>query len=149
LEEATPPLQGLERALVPLVTFAVLPVFALANAGVHVSGGVIDAYRDSVTLGIVFGLFLGKQAGILVFSWLSVKLRIAELPADVKWTQVHGVAVLGGIGFTMSLFIGSLAFSDPQIVETVKVGILTGSGLSAVVGWLLLRAWVGRRGISA
>jgi NhaA family Na+:H+ antiporter len=77
-----------------------------------------------------------------------VKLRISELPANVNWTQVHGVAVLGGIGFTMSLFIGSLAFSDPRIIETVKVGILTGSGLCGVVGWLLLRSRVGRHGMS-
>jgi NhaA family Na+:H+ antiporter len=149
LEEATPPLQGLERALVPLVTFAVLPVFALANAGVSISGGVFSAYGDSVSLGIVLGLFIGKQAGILGFSWLSVKLGIADLPSDVTWTQVHGVAVLGGIGFTMSLFIGGLAFSDPQVVETVKVGILTGSGLSAVVGWLLLRSLAGPKGVEA
>jgi NhaA family Na+:H+ antiporter len=149
LEEATPPLQRLEHALVPLVTFAVLPFFALANAGVTMSAGVIDAYGDSVTLGIILGLFVGKQAGILGFSWLFVRLGIAELPSDVTWTQVHGVAVLSGIGFTMSLFVGGLAFSDPQIVETVKVGILTGSGLSGVVGWLLLRSRGGTKGVEA
>ena len=139
LQKATAPLQRLEHALLPLVTFMVLPVFALANAGVSVGHGLSEALGHPVTLGIILGLFLGKQVGVLGFSWLAVKLRLADLPEGVGWRQIHGVSVLAGIGFTMSLFIAGLAFNQPEIEDISKVGIIAASVLSGVVGWVLLR----------
>ncbi|MBW1806668.1 MAG: Na+/H+ antiporter NhaA [Deltaproteobacteria bacterium] len=139
LEKATAPLQQLEHALVPLVTFFVLPVFALANAGVTVGHGLSDALGHSVSIGIILGLFLGKQAGVLGFSWLAVKLGLADLPDGVGWRQIHGVSVLAGIGFTMSLFIAGLAFNEPGLQDISKVGVFAASVLSGVVGWVLLR----------
>jgi NhaA family Na+:H+ antiporter len=138
LEDASPPLQQLEHALMPLVTFLVMPVFALANAGVRLGGGIGDALVDPICIGVILGLFVGKQVGILTFSWLGVRLGIADLPSGVTWRQIHAVGVLAGIGFTMSLFIGGLAFDDPSHQEIAKVGILLGSILSGVVGSLLL-----------
>jgi NhaA family Na+:H+ antiporter len=143
LERAIAPLQRLEHALAPIVTFVVLPVFALANAGVSVENGFLAALHSEVALGVIAGLFVGKQAGILGFSWAAVRLGIADLPAGVTWPQVHGVAILGGIGFTMSLFIAALAFSTPGDERLAKVGILLGSCASAVVGLGVLR-WATR-----
>ena len=143
--EAVPPLQRLEHGLMPLVTFVVMPVFALANAGVHLSGSFGDAIFSAVGLGIVLGLFVGKQLGITLFAFLAVKLGIAVLPGGSGWRQVHAVAVLGGIGFTMSLFVASLAFSDPVVSDSAKLAILVGSVLSAVTGYLLLRRSPGGR----
>jgi NhaA family Na+:H+ antiporter len=134
IEEATAPLPRLEHALLPLVTFVVLPVFALANAGVSVTDGFLAAVGSPVATGIVAGLFVGKQAGIVAFAWAAVRLGVAELPAGVTWRQVHGAGLLGGIGFTMSLFIAALAFPDPAGLDLAKVGTLVGSLLSAVVG---------------
>ncbi len=138
LAAATAPLQRLEHALLPVVTFLVIPIFALANAGVSVSGSFAESARHPVALGIVLGLLFGKQAGILAFSWLAVRLGLADLPSGVSWRQLHGVAVLGGIGFTMSLFIGSLAFSGTSLEPVAKVGILLGSAASALAGLTLL-----------
>jgi NhaA family Na+:H+ antiporter len=134
LENATAPLQRLEHALVPIVTFLVLPTFALANAGVSLGTGFVAALGDQIALGVVLGLFVGKQIGIFGFSWVAVRLALADLPAGVTWRQLHGVAILGGIGFTMSLFIGALAFPGSAGEELAKVGILIGSLVSAVVG---------------
>lgn len=138
LTAATAPLQRLEHALLPVVTFLVIPIFALANAGVSVSGGFAEAAQHPVALGIVLGLFLGKQLGIFAFSWFAVRLGLADLPAGVSWRQLHGVAVLGGIGFTMSLFIASLAFAGGSLEPVAKVGILLGSAASALAGLALL-----------
>jgi NhaA family Na+:H+ antiporter len=138
LNAATPPLQRLEHALLPVVTFLVIPIFALANAGVSVPGGFAEAARNPVALGIVLGLFVGKQTGIFAFSWLAVRLGLADLPTGVSWRQLHGVAVLGGIGFTMSLFIGSLAFAGTSLEAVAKVGILLGSAASALAGLALV-----------
>jgi NhaA family Na+:H+ antiporter len=138
LTAATAPLQRLEHALLPVVTFLVIPVFALANAGVSVSGGFADAAWHPVALGIVLGLFLGKQAGIFTFSWFAVRLGLADLPTGVSWRQLHGVAVLGGIGFTMSLFIANLAFGGGSLEPVAKVGILLGSAASAFAGLVLV-----------
>ena len=135
---ATAPLQRLEHALLPLVTFCVIPIFALANAGVTVQGGLLDAAGHVVAVGIVLGLFAGKQAGIFAFSWLAVRLGLADLPAGVSWRQLYGTAVLGGIGFTMSLFISSLAFPGTGLEPAAKVGILLGSAVSAIVGVALI-----------
>jgi Na+:H+ antiporter, NhaA family len=134
LDDATAPLQRLEHTLVPIVTFLVLPAFALANAGVSVGGTLFSALRSEIALGVIVGLFVGKQAGILAFAWVAVRLGIADLPAGVTWRQVHGVATLGGVGFTMSLFIAALAFPAPAAQDLAKVGILVASLLSAAIG---------------
>ncbi len=143
LEQSTPPLQRIEHTLAPLVTFFVLPLFALANAGVTLEGGLADALRSPVTVGIVLGLFLGKQAGITLFAWLAVKLRLADLPSGAGWRQVHAVSVLGGIGFTMSLFIGGLAFGEPALRDVAKLAVLSASLAAGCVGLLL--AWTAGR----
>lgn len=138
LEHATAPLQRIERDLHEPVIFLVLPAFALANAGVTLHGDVMTALTSSAALGIIFGLFVGKQVGITLATWLAVKLRVADLPSGVGWRHIHGVNVLGGIGFTMSLFIAGLAFAEPAHMEEAKIGILVGSLISGVVGSIYL-----------
>lgn len=138
LGHASAPLQQLEHALMPLVTFVVLPVFALANAGVDLSGGVGTVVRDPVFLGIVIGLFIGKQVGVTGGAWLAVRLGVADLPSGVSWRHVYGAAILSGIGFTMSLFISGLAFMDPELRQAAKLGILVASLASTVVGMAVL-----------
>lgn len=134
------PLQRIEHGLTPWVTFVVIPIFALANAGIDL-GSVVwsDALTNSVTVGVLAGLVLGKFAGISLFSWVAVRLGLARLPSGVEWKHLMGAAWLGGIGFTMSLFIAQLAFSDPVVVEQAKLGILLASAASAAIGlaWLL------------
>lgn len=134
------PQQRIEHALAPWVTFFVIPLFALANAGIDFSEvHFTQALFHPVTLGVTLGLVVGKFAGILGMSWLVVKLHIARLPADVTWMQIAGASWLGGIGFTMSLFISQLAFpAHPALIEEAKLGIITASGISAVMGlaWL-------------
>ncbi|MEO8005472.1 MAG: Na+/H+ antiporter NhaA [Betaproteobacteria bacterium] len=135
------PLQRLEHALTPWVTFLVIPIFALANAGIDL--GSVNwtlALESSITVGILCGLVLGKFVGVSLFSWVAVKLGWARLPAGVEWKHLLGAAWLAGIGFTMSLFISQLAFADPEFVEQAKLGILLASALSAVIGllWLVL-----------
>lgn len=137
------PLQRIEHGLTPWVTFAIIPIFALANAGIDLRGVAwSQVLTNSVTIGVLAGLVLGKFAGISLFSWLAVRLGLARLPSGVQWKHLLGAAWLGGIGFTMSLFIAQLAFRSPEIVEQAKLGILLGSALSAAVGlaWLF---WAG------
>ena len=134
------PLQRIEHRLTPWVTFVIIPIFALSNAGIDlraVAWG--EALSSPVTSGVFAGLVLGKFVGIAAFSWAAVQLRMARLPADVRWSHLLGAAWLGGIGFTMSLFIAQLAFSSPDIIEEAKLGILLGSAMSAGIGlaWLL------------
>lgn len=112
-----------------------MPIFALANAGVALNGGALG---NTVTVGVIAGLFFGKQIGIVVFSWLAVRSGFATLPAGVGWRQIWGVAILCGIGFTMSLFIASLAFAEAFLLNDAKVGILVASLISGVSGALLL-----------
>jgi NhaA family Na+:H+ antiporter len=138
IEHAQAPLQRIEHDLHAPVTFFVLPVFALANAGVTIEGGLLDQVMSPLALGVVLGLLIGKQVGITLATWLAVKVRIADLPEGVTWKQVHGANILAGIGFTMSLFVASLAFNDPHHVAQAKVGILTGSVLSGVIGYFFL-----------
>jgi Na+:H+ antiporter, NhaA family len=139
-EAVQSPLARLEYSLHDWVIFFIMPVFALANAGVPLTGGIGGALLSPVALGIVLGLFLGKQAGVFAFAWLAVKLGIAALPASVNWRQVYGVSVLCGIGFTMSLFIANLAFlADPATLDVAKTATLFGSLISGVVGFLLLK----------
>lgn len=139
-EHAQTPLQRLEHALHPWVVFFIMPVFALANAGVTFQRDVLDLLLNPVSLGIIVGLFFGKQLGIFSFSWLVIKLGIAELPASITWKSLYGVAVLGGIGFTMSLFISGLAFTNPTYADTAKIGILAASILAGVLGLFFTRA---------
>ena len=138
-ELTTAPLQRLEHALVPVTSLLILPLFALANAGVSIGGNLTGVWTDPIFLGIVLGLFLGKQVGIAGFSWLALRLRLAELPPGTTMGQLHSVSVLAGIGFTMSIFVAFLAFDDPASIEAAKFAILVGTALSAVVGYVLIR----------
>ena len=134
------PLHRLEHALHPWVAFLILPIFGFANAGVPLGGLSLAALSQPVTLGSALGLFVGKQIGILGAVWLAVKSGLAQKPAAASWAQVYGLALLCGIGFTMSLFIGLLAFpASGQLQAETKVGVLLGSLLSAVAGWVVLR----------
>jgi len=132
-------LRRCEHALHPWISFGIMPVFAFANAGVALGDIGPAQLLDPVALGIAGGLFLGKQIGVVAMVWLSVALGLGKLPQGASWMQVYGVAVLTGIGFTMSLFIGSLAFADPAAANAVKLGVLGGSVLSAVLGFCVLR----------
>nr|WP_233169392.1 Na+/H+ antiporter NhaA [Serratia sp. ASV30] len=135
------PSETLEHELHPWVAFLILPLFAFANAGVSLQGVSLSGLTSLLPLGIAAGLFIGKPLGIFVFCWLAVKLGIARLPQDIGFKQVFAVAVLCGIGFTMSIFIASLAFADADVALSTyaKLGILLGSTSAAVVGYGLLR----------
>jgi NhaA family Na+:H+ antiporter len=132
------PLHRLEHSLHPWVAFGILPIFALANSGVSLAGISPASLLLPVPLGIALGLFVGKQLGAGAATWLSVRLGLSRLPAGASWLQMYGVCVLAGIGFTMSLFIGTLAFADEGQVAAVRLGVLTGSLLSAVLGYAVL-----------
>lgn len=132
-------LHRLEHALVKPVAFFIVPIFGFANAGVSLEGTSLAALAAPLPLGIAMGLFLGKQIGIFASVWVSVKFGIAVRPANANWMQVYGVSLLCGIGFTMSLFIGGLAFTGAEQADDVKIGVLMGSVLSAVLGYCLLR----------
>ena len=129
----------LEHILSPYVAFGIMPLFALANAGVSLEGISTNTLMAPVPLGILCGLFFGKQIGVFLFSYLSIKLKFAEMPSNSNWIKLYGVGILTGIGFTMSLFVGNLAFiEDTQHMDGVKIGVLCGSLLSAFVGYFLL-----------
>lgn len=140
-DEHAPPSTRLEHALHPWVAFGILPVFAFANAGVSLHGLSLRDLAMPIPLGILLGLFVGKQAGVFAFAWLAVRTGLARLPAGVTFSHVYGAAVLCGIGFTMSLFIGMLAFENAaaaEVIVTDRLGILAGTLLSAVFGSLVL-----------
>jgi NhaA family Na+:H+ antiporter len=129
----------IEHAISPYVAFGIMPLFAFANAGVSLEGLSFASLLDKVPLGIVLGLFLGKQLGVFIFSYVSIKLRIAQMPNNTSWYNFYGVGVLTGIGFTMSLFVGNLAFvENMQYMDGVKIGVLTGSLLSTLFGYFLI-----------
>ncbi len=129
----------IEHAISPYVAFGIMPLFAFANAGVSLEGLSFASLLDKVPLGIVLGLFLGKQLGVFIFSYISIKLKIAQMPNDTSWYNFYGVGVLTGIGFTMSLFVGNLAFVENiQYMDGVKIGVLTGSLLSTLFGYFLI-----------
>jgi NhaA family Na+:H+ antiporter len=132
------PLKNLEHGLAPGVAFLVLPLFAFANAGVSLRGLQIADIFAPLPLGIALGLFLGKQMGVFGFTWLGVKTGLCRLPSSTSWAQIYGVACLTGIGFTMSLFIGTLAFDTGDQINAVRIGVLLGSALSATLGFLVL-----------
>ena len=134
-------LKNMEHGLHYWVAFMILPLFAFVNAGVDLKGISIEEMITPVPLGIMLGLFIGKQVGVFGFSWMAIKLGWAKLPNKSSWLQLYGVAVLTGIGFTMSLFVDSLAYNDTQIYHYAdKLAILMGSFLSAIVGYLILRS---------
>jgi len=134
-----PPLLRLEHSLLPWVAFGIMPLFGFANAGVSFAGMGLDSFAHPVTAGIIAGLVIGKMAGVFGFAWLAVKSGIAKMPMGANWMQIYGIACLCGVGFTMSLFIGTLAFEDPSYAATVRLGVLTGSLISGVIGFVCLR----------
>ncbi|WP_417680268.1 Na+/H+ antiporter NhaA [Roseibium sp.] len=132
-------LEELEHGLHRWVAFGILPLFAFANAGVSFAGIGLESFSEPVALGISLGLFAGKQIGIFLTLWITITIGLAPMPRGANWGQVYGVALLCGIGFTMSLFIGTLAFETQEYVAQLRLGVLTGSILSATLGYLLLR----------
>ncbi len=138
-DDAHSPLHILEHGIAPWVTFLIVPVFGFANAGVSFSGMSLTQLADPVPLGVALGLFVGKQIGVFAFAAAVIRMGFAELPAHASWRQLYGVSVLCGVGFTMSLFIGLLAFeSSPVLQDETKLGVLIGSIASAIVGAILL-----------
>ncbi len=137
--EDAPVLNRVEHQLHPWVAYFIMPVFAFANAGVPLAGLSMEQVLAPLPLGIALGLFVGKQIGVMSFSWLGVRLGLCRLPANTGWKEVYGIACLTGIGFTMSLFIGTLAFDPSEQLNAVRVGVLIASSLSAVVGMIVLR----------
>ncbi|MDO7833530.1 Na+/H+ antiporter NhaA [Sphingobium sp. HBC34] len=144
-DEAQSPLHRLEHGLHPWVAFGIVPLFGFANAGVSLAGVGLADVLEPLPLGIAAGLFLGKQIGIFCSIRGAVALGMAERPAGANWLQIYGLALLCGIGFTMSLFIGGLAFADPHHADAVKIGVLGGSLLSALAGYGVLRLAPDRR----
>ena len=129
----------IEHAISPYVAFGIMPLFAFANAGVSLEGLSFSSLLDKVPLGILLGLFVGKQLGVFVFSYISIKTKIAQMPNNTNWFNFYGVGVLTGIGFTMSLFVGNLAFvENMQYMDGVKIGVLAGSLLSTLFGYFLI-----------
>ena len=129
----------IEHAISPYVAFGIMPLFAFANAGVSLEGLSLSSLLDKVPLGILLGLFIGKQFGVFVFSYISIKLKVAQMPNNSNWFNLYGVGVLTGIGFTMSLFVGNLAFVENiQYMDGVKIGVLAGSLLSTLFGYFLI-----------
>lgn len=137
-DDARSPLHRLEHGIQPWVAYAVIPIFGFANAGVSFAGLGLSALFQPVALGVAAGLFLGKQIGVFLVTWAAIRLRLADMPEDATMAQVYGVSLLCGIGFTMSLFIGLLAFPSQSMQDQVKIGVLAGSILSALAGTLVL-----------
>lgn len=138
------PLIDVEHKLHVWVAYGILPLFAFANAGVSLAGVSIASLFDGLPLGIALGLFIGKQIGVFGATWLAVKLGLSRMPEGTSWPQIYGVSLLAGIGFTMSLFIGTLAFGAPEQAAQVRIGVLGGSLISAVAGYLVLRVVLGQ-----
>tara|TARA_B100000212_G_scaffold337046_1_gene311294 strand:- start:1134 stop:2306 length:1173 start_codon:yes stop_codon:yes gene_type:complete len=129
----------IEHAISPYVAFGIMPLFAFANAGVSLEGLSLSSFASKVPLGILLGLFVGKQFGVFIFSYLSIKFKIAQMPTNANWINFYGVGVLTGIGFTMSLFVGNLAFAENMnYMDGVKIGVLGGSLLSTLFGYFLI-----------
>ena len=134
------PLERMEHALHYWVAFLVIPIFGFANAGVSLSGITLDSFLQPLPLGIALGLLIGKQIGIFGFGWLAIKTGVATMPEGVNWRMLHALSLLAAIGFTMSLFIGNLAFLDGATVDQVKIGVLSGSVIAALAGYFLLKS---------
>ncbi len=144
-ERIQTPAQRLEHSVTPWATYLILPLFALANAGVGFSGNIVEALSNPISLGILAGLVLGKSLGITLFAWLAVKTGVAQMPARITWGQLFSATWLAGIGFTMSLFISSSAFAEPSLLTTAKISILVASLLSGTVGVVLLLVTTSKR----
>jgi NhaA family Na+:H+ antiporter len=139
LKHVETPLQRLEHALHPWVTVVVMPVFALANAGLALDGNLTAALANPVVIGVMLGLLIGKPVGIVGATWLTVRSGAAQLPEGVSWRQLLGVGCVAGIGFTMSLFIAGLAFEQADLLRSAKMGILFASTMAGTLGWAILR----------
>jgi NhaA family Na+:H+ antiporter len=138
---ATSPLQRLESRLTPWVSYVIVPVFALANAGVRFSGDAVSGlFGDSVVLGVALGLVVGKTVGVFTAAFLAVKLGLGKLPAGTTWRHVLGLAMVAGVGFTVALFVTSISFTDPALADSAKIGILIGSAVAGTAGYLFLRS---------
>ncbi len=138
--EVLNPLHRIESGLHPYISYLVIPLFALANAGVLINEQAISQIFSKESLGIMLGLFIGKPLGITLFCWMAVRTKIASLPSDINWSQLIAIAILGGIGFTMSVFISGLSFpSNPEFLSAAKLAVLIGSTLSALIGVLVIR----------
>jgi len=133
------PALKLEKSLYPWVSLLILPLFAYGNAGVFLGDIKLTSFTHEVSLGIALGLLLGKQCGVMLFAWLSIKLKIAEMPKNVTWLQIYGTALLTGIGFTMSLFIGTLALEGTEYATLIRLGVLLGSSVSGLAGYFVLK----------
>ena len=138
-KRALTPLQRVEENIKPFVNFGVLPLFALANAGVSLKGNFLDMLLNPIALGVIAGLLLGKLGGVLLATRLTVKLGAGQLPSGTRWKEITGISLMAGIGFTMSIFIAELALEDPLQLQTAKLGIITGSVLSTLFGLGVLR----------
>ncbi len=139
-QDVESPLQRIEHELHPWVAMGIMPLFALANAGIVLDGDAAESLAEPVTLGVLVGLLVGKPLGIFGFTWLLAKSGLSPLPEGLVWRHILGAALLGGIGFTMALFITGLAFSDPELIARAKLGILIGSIAAGVGAWLILRS---------
>lgn len=137
--DAETPLQKVEYALHPWVAFVIMPLFALANAGMHIDSNFISSLNNPVSIGVITGLTLGKFIGVLSFTWLTVQLKIAVLPTHVTWKHITGIAMLAGVGFTMSLFVTGLAFKNASMIDDAKYGILLASLIAGIAGTIVLR----------
>jgi NhaA family Na+:H+ antiporter len=145
-----PLLDRLEHGLEPWVAFVIMPVFALANAGVRVSSDIAASLADPIALGVILGLFVGKQLGIVASCWALIRSGLGSMPSRATWRQLYGVSLLCGIGFTMSLFIATLAFEPGDTLTPAKIGVLTGSLISGIVGYAVLaRTRRDRGGVNA
>jgi len=138
-EKVLTPLQRLEHSLHPWVTYLIIPVFALANAGVALSEISTDNLFNPISIGIFLGLFIGKQLGIFLFSYFAIKLKLASMLENVNYTKLYGAGILCGIGFTMSLFIANLAFETNELLDIAKIGILSASLISGIVGFVVTK----------
>jgi NhaA family Na+:H+ antiporter len=138
---ATSPLERLESRLTPWVSYVIVPLFALANAGVQFSGDAASGlFSDPVVLGVGVGLVGGKTIGVFLASWIAVKLGLGKLPAGTTWRHILGLSMVAGVGFTVALFVTSISFTDPALADSAKIGILLGSAVAGTAGYLFLRA---------
>ncbi len=135
-----PPLLRIEHHLHPWITFFILPMFAFVNAGIEIPHNITELISSKVSIGVILGLFIGKQLGIFTFTYLAVKSKLCTLPKGINWRMIYGISILGGIGFTMSMFINSLAFKNYLFINQAKVGILISTLISSIFGIIVLRA---------
>ena len=139
MDDISPLTDRFEVALSTPVNYIIMPLFALANAGVAFSGGIFSSSHFSIALGVFFGLLLGKPIGIFLFSWLSIKLKLAQLPNKSTYKQLFAMGMVGSIGFTMSLFIDNLAFTDPEMVAVGKAAVLITSAIAVILGFMAVK----------